>query len=548
MLVLLRSQEVKLLPEGGGWGAVADAALKGALLFGFFGVLGPVMATFGLFLYNRGRKVSSPSASKVLDHDTRAPVLYLRSFLDDDVASSPSPARNIGGAQVFTTAATQEEQVAAVLSSAGPVVAVGRPGESLPELGATRLYFQDNEWRDEVSALMQRARLIVIRAGSSENLLWEIMTAVRMNRPQQSIFLIPLEPSKYDQFTALAGSLLPHGLPPWPSGFFPSKTPPELANLDIKAVVHFDSDWHGTLNVLRPTKASTRGARPLEKTFAEAIQPVFRTLGITLRWPSAWNRAAKALGATVAYVTAVIVGVAIVVSVWPSVERVSRAIYTLRVFSKTRVQQVAEMPGPFGPALSAEIKGNRVVRTWLESATNNELAALGSRVADGMPRVSDAVLNERAELFAKLLNSVDTQTCAALIRSMSSGTSPRSDRVVNAEAASTQGADLVDSIYTKLGSSAVRQFAAISVKAMEADLTRKPMLLPSRVEFSRGFQELLDQLSAEQRRRMVVDLRRYGSLPGDELCWLERTVYRIRPRLTPSSQSAILRGALGTKP
>jgi hypothetical protein len=40
---------------------------------------------------------------------------------------------------------TQEEQLVEALKPAGPVVAVGRPGERLPPVGARRIYLVDDE-------------------------------------------------------------------------------------------------------------------------------------------------------------------------------------------------------------------------------------------------------------------------------------------------------------------------------------------------------------------------------------------------------------------
>lgn len=46
---------------------------------------------------------------------------------------------------------TEEEELAAVMNEIGPFVAIGCPGEELPELGAYRIYVQREDWREEVS-------------------------------------------------------------------------------------------------------------------------------------------------------------------------------------------------------------------------------------------------------------------------------------------------------------------------------------------------------------------------------------------------------------
>ena len=80
----------------------------------------------------------------------------------------------------YMAAVSPEQELARILGRVGPVVAIGRPGEPLPELGAARLYASDDEWRDVIRDLMRRARLVVVRAGATPNLQWEIDEAVRL--------------------------------------------------------------------------------------------------------------------------------------------------------------------------------------------------------------------------------------------------------------------------------------------------------------------------------------------------------------------------------
>jgi hypothetical protein len=61
----------------------------------------------GRALYRRGKKLSAISAGDLLKADTRAPVLYLRAFKDDPVASQ-TPSTNY--AQLFGVIHAEEEQ------------------------------------------------------------------------------------------------------------------------------------------------------------------------------------------------------------------------------------------------------------------------------------------------------------------------------------------------------------------------------------------------------------------------------------------------------
>jgi TM2 domain-containing membrane protein YozV len=61
----------------------------------------------------------------------------------------------------------------------------------LPELGAARLYASDNEWRTVITDLMTRAQLVVVRAGATANLQWEIEQAVKL-LPRRQLILVSM--------------------------------------------------------------------------------------------------------------------------------------------------------------------------------------------------------------------------------------------------------------------------------------------------------------------------------------------------------------------
>lgn len=68
-------------------------------------------------------------------------------------------------------------------------MAVGGPGEKLPELGAARLHIEERVWKTEVFALIGRAHLTVIRAGKSEGVLWEVSETVARVPRHKLVFL-----------------------------------------------------------------------------------------------------------------------------------------------------------------------------------------------------------------------------------------------------------------------------------------------------------------------------------------------------------------------
>lgn len=126
-------------------------------------------------LWRRSQRQAAPTAAEAMAADPRPPVLYLRSFADDGTQLLDAELGPIARRWVTLLALpTAEEQSTAALDAVGPVVAIGKPGEPLPELGAARLYVGDDRWQAEVLALLDRAALVVLRIGSSPGLLWEI--------------------------------------------------------------------------------------------------------------------------------------------------------------------------------------------------------------------------------------------------------------------------------------------------------------------------------------------------------------------------------------
>lgn len=104
-------------------------------------------------------------------------ILYLRSFSADTQTS-----KRVGWL-------TEEEQLVKALAPLGRVVAVGRPGEALPNVGASRLYFTDAEWKERVGELIRTASLVVIRTGSTAGLTWEVQRVVQAVPPSRVLII-----------------------------------------------------------------------------------------------------------------------------------------------------------------------------------------------------------------------------------------------------------------------------------------------------------------------------------------------------------------------
>jgi hypothetical protein len=122
--------------------------------------------------------------------DPRAPVVLLRSFGDDMLAVGPR-AKWTRLADWHRRGMTFERVLTRELTPFGPVIAIGKPGESLAPLGAARDYVGGGVWQDEVAQRMTEARLIVVVVGESEGLAWELGRVHRLGLLHKVILAFP---------------------------------------------------------------------------------------------------------------------------------------------------------------------------------------------------------------------------------------------------------------------------------------------------------------------------------------------------------------------
>ena len=150
-----------------------------------------VCARAGVLLVRSGWKYDALSAEQLLAIDPRPPIVYLRSFEIDDrilIATAGFWGKAMSWL-VYTTAVSPEQELAMVLDRVGPVIAIGKPGEPVPELGAARLYVGDADWKAKVEEMLDRSRLVIIRAGTTPNLWWEIEQTMARVPHRQILFV-----------------------------------------------------------------------------------------------------------------------------------------------------------------------------------------------------------------------------------------------------------------------------------------------------------------------------------------------------------------------
>lgn len=165
--------------------------------------------------YGRFRQLLAEASAEAQRRDPRPPVLLLRSFADDLVTVWPSH-----GFYLSTTGNTMERTLERVLRSVGPVIAIGRPGEALPPLGAAREYLAGEIWRSRVQNHIRQAQLIAVVLGKSKGLVFEYELLAQYGALSKSLLIIPPEKDsllapRWERFTRHAlddANLLPPDL------------------------------------------------------------------------------------------------------------------------------------------------------------------------------------------------------------------------------------------------------------------------------------------------------------------------------------------------
>ena len=203
-------------------------------------VIGAGLVRLGFWLQRYSRRYRMLSAEEATQQDSRRPILILRSFEDDmleverDSEGVIEKVRQLTGSRgpVF------EEAVAEALSAFGPVIAIGKPGEKLPALGAAREYVSHDEWQERAVELISRSSIVTVVLGKGQWLQWEIKKLVELGGLDKALVVFPpVKSNKLVERWKIVGPLL-----------------------------NVNDGW---LRVLR------RDQRPMATTFKRAGKPVF---------------------------------------------------------------------------------------------------------------------------------------------------------------------------------------------------------------------------------------------------------------------------------
>ncbi|MGH6804437.1 MAG: hypothetical protein ACREC3_13890 [Methyloceanibacter sp.] len=137
-----------------------------------------VGALFGgllIWLLRRAARHAQPSAASALASDPRPPVLLLRSFVDDSLLVD----QRIKVLIDQQATVRFEEAMSAYFSAYGP------------QVGAARAYLTKEQWQSAVKSWIGKASFIVMVAGATEWIRWELKQILDQSRTNELLLLLP---------------------------------------------------------------------------------------------------------------------------------------------------------------------------------------------------------------------------------------------------------------------------------------------------------------------------------------------------------------------
>mgnify|MGYP007070986355 CR=1 FL=1 len=220
--------------------------------------------------------LAQKATDKLQKNDTRKPILYLRSFLDDN-ETTLNPCTHsstllgidppyywlsnhgleeglrykIGrfvikyGYSFWPTKLirlffgivrdTSEEQLTEFFKTKGLVVAIGKPGEKIVTLGASRMYVTNEEWQQTVLDLLKESQIVLLQPSTTDGVWWEIDKVLKKVNPENIILCMvnyKYHQEYYENFCRRFKAIRPD-----------IQIPRSLGNEKKISFITFDKEW-----------------------------------------------------------------------------------------------------------------------------------------------------------------------------------------------------------------------------------------------------------------------------------------------------------------
>ena len=135
-----------------------------------------------------------PGCREVCAQDSRPPVLFLRSFGEDEELTYDI----ISSGETSTEITAKAEDFLLALNAVGPLVSIGQPTRlahlGLYPHGVFRDYVGHGQWQQRVQELLDQADMVVLTIGDTPGLEWEIVQTRERIGPESLLLYLPPRP------------------------------------------------------------------------------------------------------------------------------------------------------------------------------------------------------------------------------------------------------------------------------------------------------------------------------------------------------------------
>ncbi|HKA20506.1 MAG TPA: hypothetical protein VKN18_19635 [Blastocatellia bacterium] len=457
--------------------------LVGPLLFGAVGALGLAIA--------RRMRARLNLANQAADR--RAPVVYLRSFhFDKRLARRP-----LAIGRVFSIY-TEEEQLVQAVHDIGPVVAVGRPGERLPRLGAQRVYLEDIDWHQQILSWFARAALVIIHVPPklTEGVSWEIEQSLNVVMLDRLVFLISRDVSSFDWLNRKIqerGLILRHV----------SRLPRAPYGSRASGIVYFVNGGAEFRALAKPPFFQRPFFSPLVPVYRSALQSV--TTRITGSWPPLSPGFGDAIIAAI-WITFFV----LVIAAALYLRRTNPLEREIMICGERLMQQL--------PAESRQLATTRgdALYGWMQT-----------QIHRGLRYVPDDVARARADVLRRLLAIAPLANCAAAAKG----------------AVPPQALDRLFNELAKQDPASLKTWCSCQERALLESLksTHTRAFQVSEADAAAAFADLYTVLSEEDRTQFHRIATGYEQASADDHCWFTRAILEGAEKVREPSRSRLAR-------
>jgi hypothetical protein len=134
---------------------------------------------------------SARTARELSERRPEPPILFLRSFMDDEQMVRSADAVFVHALGGSRETVRLEEIVAGIMFARGPLVALANPLVDAAPIGAARDVAADDDWQEKVSAYLHASQAIVCFLGKTDNFRWEIDRIIAGGRLDSMLLILP---------------------------------------------------------------------------------------------------------------------------------------------------------------------------------------------------------------------------------------------------------------------------------------------------------------------------------------------------------------------